>query len=141
MHLLTEDHHRAAITITVRQLEAVVRMSEALTKMELLNFVEPRHVDEALRLFQVSTIAAAKTGELVGVEGFASVEDQRTFDRVEKQLKKSFVIGTHVSENAIVQEFVRQDYAVHVVKRVIEYCVRRGEMQYRNARKLLYRLK
>lgn len=34
-------------------------MSEALAKMELLNFAEPRHVDEALRLFQVSTMAAA----------------------------------------------------------------------------------
>lgn len=55
----SEGRHRSVISITVRQLEAVIRMSEALAKMELLNFAEPRHVDEALRLFRVSTVAAA----------------------------------------------------------------------------------
>ncbi|KAI6182812.1 DNA replication licensing factor MCM5 [Aphelenchoides bicaudatus] len=142
----TDDHeskgrHRPVISITVRQLEAVVRMSEALAKMELLNFAEPRHVDEALRLFQVSTIAAAATGSLAGIEGFASDEDQRTFNRIEKSLKKSFVIGTHVSENAIIQEFTRQSYPHSLVKRVIDFCVRRGDLQYRMQRKLLYRVK
>lgn len=116
-------------------------MSEALAKMELLNFAEPRHVDEALRLFQVSTIAAAATGSLAGIEGFASAEDQRTFNRIEKSLKKSFVIGTHVSENAIIQEFTRQSYPHSLVKRVIDFCVRRGDLQYRMQRKLLYRVK
>lgn len=125
----------------MRQLEAIVRMSEALAKMELLNFAEPRHVDEALRLFQVSTIAAAATGSLAGVEGFASPEDQKIFNRIEKHLKKSFVIGTHVSESAIIQEFTRQSYPQSIVRRVIDFCVRRGELQYRMQRKLLYRVK
>lgn len=66
--LFSEGRHRPVISITVRQLEAIVRMSEALAKMELLNFAEPRHVDEALRLFQVSTIAAAGNVEKIVVE-------------------------------------------------------------------------
>jgi DNA replication licensing factor MCM5 len=116
-------------------------MSEALAKMELLNFALPRHVDEALRLFQVSTIAAAATGSLAGVEGFASADDQRIFNRIEKHLKKSFVIGTHVSESAIIQEFTRQSYPQNIVKRVIDFCVRRKDLEYRMGRKLLYRVK
>ena len=55
-----------AIPITVRQLEAVVRISEALAKMQLLPFATVQHVDEALRLFQVSTLDAAASGSLTG---------------------------------------------------------------------------
>jgi hypothetical protein len=61
-----DARHRSAIPITVRQLEAVVRISESLSKMQLTPFVTERHVDEALRLFQVSTIAAAQSGNLAG---------------------------------------------------------------------------
>lgn len=56
-----------AIPITIRQLEAVVRISEALAKMQLLPFAGIQHVDEALRLFQVSTLDAAASGSLAGL--------------------------------------------------------------------------
>ena len=48
-----EGGHRLSIPITVRQLEAVVRISESLAKMELRPFATDAHVDEAIRLFQV----------------------------------------------------------------------------------------
>lgn len=56
-----------AIPITVRQLEAVVRISESLAKMQLQPFAGLHHVDEALRLFQVSTLDAAASGSLSGL--------------------------------------------------------------------------
>lgn len=43
---------KSSIPITIRQLEAVVRMSESLAKMELLPFAVERHVEEAIRLFK-----------------------------------------------------------------------------------------
>lgn len=86
-------------------------------------------------------MAFLATGSLAGIEGFASNEDQKTFSRIEKQLKKCFVIGTHVSENAIIQDFTRQSYPQSIIKRVIDFCVRRGDLQYRMQRKLLYRVK
>ena len=49
-----EGDKRLAIPITVRQLEAVVRISESLAKMELKPFATDAHVDEAIRIFQVS---------------------------------------------------------------------------------------
>jgi len=42
-----------AVPITVRQLEALVRISESLAKMQLKADVGPEHVEEAIRLFKV----------------------------------------------------------------------------------------
>lgn len=61
-----EVEKKNAIPITVRQLEAVIRISESLAKMQLQPFVNDTHVDESLRLFQVSTLDAAMSGNLAG---------------------------------------------------------------------------
>lgn len=50
-----------------RQLEAVVRIAESLAKMKLQAVAGEEEVDEALRLFQVSTLDAALSGSLSGV--------------------------------------------------------------------------
>lgn len=43
-----------------------------------------------------------------GAEGFVTEEDQEMVNRIEKQIKRRFVIGSQVSEHAIVQDFVKQ---------------------------------
>jgi len=138
-----EGEQRMVIKITVRQLEAVVRIAESLAKMELQPFATERHVDESLRLFQVSTLDAAMSGTLSGVEGFTTEEDMEEINQIEKQLKKRFAIGTQVSKHAIVQDFSKQNYKnpEKIVNKVIDIMVRRGELQYRLQRKLLYRYK
>ena len=47
------------IPITVRQLEAIIRLSEAIARIHLNNQVKPQHVEEAHRLFKISTLHAA----------------------------------------------------------------------------------
>merc|ERR1739838_687394 len=49
----------SSVPITVRQLEAIIRISESLAKMELRDEVDIGHVEEALRLFTVSTLDSA----------------------------------------------------------------------------------
>lgn len=132
---------KSAIPITVRQLEAIVRMSEALAKMRLAPFATESDVDEALRLFRVSTLDAASTGTLSGAEGFATQEDQEVFGRIEKQVKRRFVIGAQVSEHAIVQDFLKQKYPEHAIFKCLNLMLKRGEIQYRAQRKMLYRVK
>ena len=56
-----EGDKRLAIPITVRQLEAVVRISESLAKMELKPFATDSHVDEAIRIFQVRSRSSSLT--------------------------------------------------------------------------------
>jgi DNA replication licensing factor MCM5 len=64
-----------SIPITVRQLEAVVRISEARARMELKKEATTEHVQEALRLFQVSTYRAATTGMGEGGVGGAKFDE------------------------------------------------------------------
>ena len=65
----TETGERCRIPITVRQLEALVRIAEALAKMRLAPFTTERDALEALRLFHVSTLDAANNGSLSMIEG------------------------------------------------------------------------
>ncbi|KAA8585637.1 hypothetical protein FQN60_004331 [Etheostoma spectabile] len=136
-----ESDKRPSIPITVRQLEAVVRIAESLAKMKLQAVAGEEEVDEALRLFQVSTLDAALSGSLSGVEGFTSQEDQEVISRVEKQLKRRFAIGSQVSEHSIVQDFTKQKYPEHAIYKVLQLMLRRGELQHRMQRKVLYRVK
>lgn len=132
--------HKNTIPITVRQLEAVIRMSEALAKMQLQPFATESHVEEALRLFQVSTLDAAMSGSLSGAEGFTTEGEQELLSRVEKQLKKRFAIGTQVSQQNILQDFVQQGYNERVILKVIQAMIRRGQLQHRMQRRMLYRI-
>uniref|UniRef100_A0A1A9WPS9 DNA replication licensing factor MCM5 n=1 Tax=Glossina brevipalpis TaxID=37001 RepID=A0A1A9WPS9_9MUSC len=131
---------RLSIPITVRQLEAIIRITESLAKMRLLPFATDEHINEALRLFQVSTLDAAMTGSLAGAEGFTTEEDQETLNRIEKQLKRRFAIGSQVSEQNIIQDFLKQKYEERSILKVIHTMIRRGELQHRMQRKMLYRL-
>eukprot|EP00064_Thunnus_orientalis_P010964 superscaffoldBa00001535_g10993 len=136
-----ETDKRPSIPITVRQLEAVVRISESLAKMKLQAVAGEEEIDEALRLFQVSTLDAALSGGLSGVEGFTTQEDQEMISRIEKQLKRRFAIGSQVSEHSIVQDFTKQKYPEHAIFKVLHLMLRRGELQHRMQRKVLYRVK
>jgi DNA replicative helicase MCM subunit Mcm2 (Cdc46/Mcm family) len=55
--LLSHQLFRETVPLIINtclQLEAVVRISEALAKMQLKPFASPAHVEESLRLFHVS---------------------------------------------------------------------------------------
>ena len=52
----------SVVPISVRQLEAIIRIAEALAKMRLSPEATVEDVNEALRLFKVSTLSAAKSG-------------------------------------------------------------------------------
>ncbi|CAG5130699.1 unnamed protein product [Candidula unifasciata] len=136
-----ETGKRITIPITVRQLEAIIRIAESQAKMRLSPFATESDVDEALRLFQVSTLDAATSGNLAGAEGFTTEEDQELLSRIEKQVKRRFVIGSQVSEHAIIQDFTRQKYPERAIHKVLSLMLRRGEIQHRMQRKVLFRVK
>jgi len=135
-----ETDKRMSIPITVRQLEAVVRIAESLAKMKLQPFAGEEEVNEALRLFQVSTLDAAMSGSLAGAEGFTTQEDADTLTHIEKQMKRRFAVGSQVSEQNIVQDFLKQKFQERAIMKVIHTMIRRGELQHRMQRKMLYRL-
>jgi len=132
---------RSSIPITVRQLEAIIRISESLAKMSLLPFANEGHVEEAFRLFSVSTLKAAMSGDLAGAEGFTSEEEHQQLIKMEKQIKKRFPVGSQVAERSILTDLMQQNYDEKTIFKVIQCMIRKGELQYRMQRKMLFRLK
>jgi DNA replication licensing factor MCM5 len=47
----------------ISQLEAIIRISEALAKMTLSPVATEAHVEEAIRLFRQSTMDAVQSGQ------------------------------------------------------------------------------
>lgn len=60
--------------------------------------------------------------------------------RIEKQLKRRFAIGTQVSQQNIIQDFTHQQYPERAILKVIYAMIRRGQLQHRMQRKMLYRI-
>eukprot|EP00051_Salpingoeca_urceolata_P023233 m.391340 g.391340 ORF g.391340 m.391340 type:complete len:718 (+) comp20080_c0_seq19:195-2348(+) len=133
-----EMERRSAIPITVRQLEALVRISESLAKMETVPFVTEHHVEEAIRLFKVSTINAAQTGQ-IGVDGTEFGMEELL--KAEQAVKERFRVGWTAFEQRLIQDFVKQNYDEQIIRRVINTMLRRGELEHRDKRKQLYRIK
>ncbi len=77
---------KTSIPITVRQLEAVVRISEALARMEQKETVDEGHIEEALRLFTMSTLDAANSGG-AGVLASLSEVERRTVLEIEATIR------------------------------------------------------
>ena len=136
-----EDCKKLAIPITVRQLEAIIRMSESLAKMELKPFATRQHVEEALRLFRSSTLKAALSGDLAGAEGFTTEKEQQEMNQIERQIKRRLPVGVQTQENALVKDLMKQNFQDRAIYKVIYCMIRKGEIQFRMQRKMLYRLK
>ncbi|KKA27917.1 hypothetical protein TD95_004459 [Thielaviopsis punctulata] len=87
---------RSSIPITVRQLEAIVRITESIAKARLSPVATEEDVDEAMKLFTASTMAAVNQGSDQG-----SVELNSETARVETELKRMLKIGWTVPMEAL----------------------------------------
>lgn len=143
---------QSAIPITIRQLEALVRLSESLAKMRLEDEVQSRDIQEALRLFKVSTMAAnnadkggvdvANASAGGGRNTFGSVLPSREeIMRTESFLRSRVAIGVVVNRHRIVEEAASQGYDATVVARVIAIMTMRGELNERHQGRLFKRVK
>ena len=127
------------VPITVRQLEALVRLSESLAKMRLSAEAAVVDVEEALRLFKVSTLAASQAHpSLQEAGGSAQTEEVR---RAEEFLKRRLGMRMTVNTKKILEEAHALGYADEAVKRAIGAMVMRSELQELNQRKMLRRIR
>ncbi|CAK9108205.1 unnamed protein product [Durusdinium trenchii] len=88
---------KATIPITVRQLEAIVRIAESLAKMEMKEAADVSHVEEALRLFTVSTLDSANRDRNgVGIDVLSDEDKKELMEAEEAQwVKPSHTIPYH----------------------------------------------
>uniref|UniRef100_A0AAV1UUH8 DNA replication licensing factor MCM5 n=1 Tax=Peronospora matthiolae TaxID=2874970 RepID=A0AAV1UUH8_9STRA len=125
------------IPVTVRQLEALVRISESLAKMRLLNEATREHVQEAIRLFSVSTMNAAKDGGTQGL--FGSFHEKA--HEVEQSIYRTLRIGTRVETSALYSRLEAQGYNPNAIQRAIRAMVQKGALRQLSQYKFVSRVK
>ncbi|XP_004508387.1 DNA replication licensing factor MCM5 [Cicer arietinum] len=132
-----ETGEAAAIPITVRQLEAIVRLSEALAKMKLSHLATEANVQEAIRLFTVSTMDAAKSG--INQQINLTPEMANEIQQAEIQIKRRVGIGNHISERRLIDDLGRMGMNDSIVRRALLIMHQRDEVEYRRERRVVFR--
>jgi len=141
----------------VRQLEALVRVSESLAKMRLDSQVQSEDIAEALRLFKVSTMTANSADQTNGnVHKASGAPDQNAGNmagilsampsrdellRAETFLRSRLAIGSVLNKQKVVEEAAAQGYNAMVVARAMSIMVSRGEVQERNQSRMVKRVR
>ncbi|GJP29474.1 hypothetical protein CLOM_g16744 [Closterium sp. NIES-68] len=133
----TETGEASALPITVRQLEAIVRLSESMARMQLSPVATEEHVTEALRLFHVATLDAARSGVMDGA--VLTDEQRREVQQVEGAVRRRVAIGGFVSERRLLDDITRSGISESAVRRALLIMVARGEVEYRRERRVIYR--
>lgn len=130
-----EANTRSSIPITVRQLEAIVRITEALAKLTLSPMATEQHVDEAIRLFLCSTMDAVNQGSNQG-----SRELNEEVSRLESELKRRLPIGWSTSLASLRREMVEgKGYSEQSLNRALMILQRRDTIMFRNQGSQVYR--
>ncbi|CAI5514131.1 unnamed protein product [Closterium sp. Naga37s-1] len=162
----TETGEASALPITVRQLEAIVRLSESMARMQPSPLATEEHVTEALRLFHVATLDAARSGVVDGA--VVTGEQRREVQQVEVQqvqgaVRRRVAMGGIVSDRrggcwmishgpASAAHHVANGVwhvewgeacivacCMHQVRRALLIMVARGEVEYQRERRVMYR--
>ncbi|KAI1103273.1 MCM-domain-containing protein [Jackrogersella minutella] len=131
-----EANARSSIPITVRQLEAIVRITEALAKLTLSPVATEQHVDEAIRLFLCSTMDAVTQG----TTNQGSRELNEEVGRVEQELRRRLPIGWSTSLATLRREMVEgKGFSEQSLNRALMLLQRRDTIMFRNQGAQVYR--
>ncbi|TFK41310.1 MCM-domain-containing protein [Crucibulum laeve] len=132
-----DNDERSSIPITIRQLEAIIRISESLAKLTLTPVVQNHHVEEAIRLFKFSTMDAVSAGS---ADGLSRGELNEEMTRIERELKKRLPVGWSTSYQSLVREFVtQQGYSSHALERTLFILEKREIIRFSGQKKVVHR--
>ena len=115
----------STVPITVRQLEALARISESLARMELSPEATESHVEEAIRLFTLSTLDAANKNA-TGVA--LSEDDRKKVFEVEDGIRRRIHIGGRKSK-AVLTRDLESDFQQGHIQHAIRTLLLRGELE------------
>ncbi|KAF9481040.1 ATP dependent DNA helicase [Pholiota conissans] len=133
-----DNDERSSIPITIRQLEAIIRISESLAKMTLTPVVQNHHVEEAIRLFKFSTMDAVSAGS---AEGLSRGELNDEMTKIEHELRRRLPIGWSTSYQSLVREFVtQQGYTSHALERALFIMEKREIIRFSGQKKVVHRI-
>lgn len=129
-----------AFPITVRQLEAIIRLSESLAKMTLSPVVRPEHVEEAHRLFEVSTLNASSAG--LSASGVSVPREMaEVVIKIEETIRRKVSIGTKIAKAKLEQELLTIFADHRSIEMALVNMIKRDEFQQRDGWRLLIRMR
>lgn len=126
------------VPITIRQLEALVRLSESLAKMRISAEATVSDVEEAIRLFKMSTLSASQSNPMIQASSGAASESVK---KAEDFLRRRMGLRTTVNTKKVMEEASLQGHSYDCLKRAINAMVMRAELMECNQRKMLKRIK
>ncbi|KAH6582578.1 hypothetical protein BASA50_010686 [Batrachochytrium salamandrivorans] len=129
---------KSAIPITIRQLEAIIRVAESLAKMALSPVATEMHVDEAIRLFNHSTMNAIQSGM---VEGFSRGKFSEEVERIEDMIRRRFAIGSSMSERRLKEELLKQDFSQASIDKAVFKLMQKEVLVYEERRTKVRRIR
>lgn len=130
-----QRNERSSIPITIRQLEAIVRISESIAKIHLSPVATEKHVDEAIRLFRASTMNAVNEGSNIRAD---LVKEVRL---IEQELKRRLPMGWSTSYNTLKKEFIDgKGYTLDGLNHALYVLEKHETIQMRNGGKGIFRL-
>lgn len=123
----------------MRQLEAIIRISESLAKISLSPIATEAHVDEAIRLFLASTMDAVGQGAGAG-QGGGNQELLAEVGKVEDELRRRLPLGWSTSLATLRREFIDgRGYSEQALSRALMVMQRRDTVQLRAGGGQVYR--
>ena len=123
----------AVIPITTRQLEALIRITESVAKAGLRATAGPTDVQEALRLFKVSTLTAAQAG--LGIEEGANPDTAAKIRAAEARIRKLCREGDSMPLSRLKERLQQGGYEESEINAAIRTMEVREELRLVNERK------
>ncbi|EGR31798.1 mcm2-3-5 family protein, putative [Ichthyophthirius multifiliis] len=127
------------IPITVRQLEAIIRLSEAIAKIQLSEDVNEDHINKAHELFQYSTMNAIQNGRELGFE--LPQELQGLSLKIEEAIKRRVAINSKVDCSKLKEEMVIRWSNQRAVEYTINNMIKNQDFRQIEGKKVLLRIK
>jgi len=134
-----KQKRKNTIPVTVRQLEAIIRLSEAIAKMSLSTIVNEVHVKEAHRLFQISTLSTASMGFNINCDIPTDMAPE--IIRIEEAIRRRLSIGSKTPYTKLVEELMVRFNSQKAVEYAIINMIKRDELTHLETRKIVQRKK
>ncbi|GAU11989.1 hypothetical protein TSUD_196130 [Trifolium subterraneum] len=108
-----------------------------MCKSDRSHLATEENVQEAIRLFTVSTMDAAKSG--INQQINLSPEMARDIQQAENQIKRRIGIGNHISERRLIDDLGRMGMNESIVRRALLIMHQRDEVEYKRERRVVFR--
>jgi DNA replication licensing factor MCM5 len=127
------------IPITVRQLEAIIRLSEAIAKTRLANTVTKEDALMANEIFEVSTIRSIKNEKIF--YSYNDPEFNAEVLKIEQYIQHKLPISKKVSQQNLIDELEQRYTNQNAVREAILMMIRKEELRQSSKNDILTRVK